>query len=80
MAVNKTVGVDTDVVLDFTYDGAPLGYVTWTKDGDPLPSSSRFSVGMDGACNLKFRGDMPFRPRLLNSVNSRQKMRRIQSF
>jgi len=48
MAVNKTVGVDTDVVLDFTYDGAPLAYVTLTKDGDALPTFPRFSVGMDG--------------------------------
>ena len=44
---SQTVGVDTNVQFTIQYDGAPLAYVTWTKDGQPL-SVDRYSVAMDG--------------------------------
>ena len=44
---SQTVGVDTDVKFEVKYTGAPLAYVTWTKDGNPLPTD-RFDVAMDG--------------------------------
>lgn len=58
-AVTGSIGVSvqtftgTSVTLECSAEGSPKPSVSWTKNGKPLESKDRVSIGKDGAMTIR---------------------------
>ena len=54
---SRTVGQDVDVMLNFVRDGAPLASVVWTKDGNLLMATGRYTVLTNGNHHISLQSE-----------------------